>query len=141
MENCFRMRLVLVLLTLAAMSSAMASDLPDRKWLKDHDDLTFVMIGREIGGVYANGVAFTETYRRSGVVEYRDAKNTFNGKWTLKDGGVCTTYEHGDAGCFRIMKLGENCFEYWMVSGQANVVSPSWIARGWQANYPPTCPP
>jgi hypothetical protein len=131
--------LVLLPVLLPCIGTAGAAELRGQKWLKDKDDLTFVMVGREIGGVYANGVSFTETYRRSGLVEYRDAKNALTGTWTVKDGSLCTAYDQGASGCFRIMMVSENCIEYWPLAGDGSTVSSSWIARGWRTKNPPTC--
>ncbi len=111
----------------------------DTRWLGDKD-LFFVFVGREVAGDYANGVSFTETYRKIGKAEYRDTKNTLEGTWTITQSTLCTHYAEGGGGCFRVSQQSLNCFEYWLLTDDGEFANKNWIARGWQAKYPPTCP-
>ncbi len=109
------------------------------RWLNEKD-LRYVFAGREVAGTYANGVAFSETYRGSGKIEYQDAENKYGGIWSVKGSTFCTQYgEHG-GGCFRVVMQSENCFEFWLINEAEVVTEKSWIARGWRAKYPSTCP-
>jgi hypothetical protein len=119
-----------------ALLTATASAEP--RWL-NAKDLTFVLVGREVAGAYANGVTFHETYRRNGKTEYKDQKNKLEGTWSIKDNAFCTDYAPNGGGCFKVTRLSENCFEFWVQTAQGTVEA-NWIARTSQIKYPSTCP-
>jgi hypothetical protein len=136
MAHCRGMRWFLPFLALAGSAQA------ETLWLKDAGDLTYVMIGREFAGIYANGAKFMETYRKSGVVEYSDGNTTLTGKWSMKGDVICMDYEqtggHSE-GCFRIAQFGNNCIEYWPLSADGKTLARTWIARGWRSKDASTC--
>jgi hypothetical protein len=123
-------------LILAASLSAQSGE---PRWLNDKE-LKFVFVGREVAGYYANGAEFSETYRRIGRIEYHDTTTKLEGTWTIRNGAFCNTYNSGGgSGCFKVAKVSENCFEYWLI-GENQKVDASWIARSWQAKHSSTCP-
>jgi hypothetical protein len=125
--------LVFAAVLLAAGPAHAAQD-----WLKQ-TDITYVFAGREVKGVYQNGATFSEIYRKTGKIEYKDDINTLTGKWSIKDDQFCTLYEGQPGGCYKINLLSTNCFEYWLLQPTGEI-DKSWIARSWQAKYPSTCP-
>ncbi len=107
-------------------------------WLKAAD-ITYIFAGREVTGIYQNGAQFTEIYRGTGKIEYRDDANTASGKWSVTGDQFCTLYDGQPGGCYKIRLVSQNCFEYWLVKPDA-AVDATWIARSWQTKYPSTCP-
>jgi hypothetical protein len=116
----------------------LASTAEAAPWLLDKD-IAYVLVGREIKGHYRNGADFSETYRRTGQIEYKDSDGMQAGQWTLQGGQFCTTYEGSPGGCYRIRMHSGNCFEFWLVAEDGKTAS-EWIARGWQVKYQSTCP-
>jgi hypothetical protein len=131
------MRVALGLVVLCSFASAACPAEP--RWLGDND-LTFVFVGREVAGAYANGVTFTETYRKIGKAEYRDTQSSLEGSWSIKGAAMCTHYRDKSGGCFRVSRQSANCFELWLMSENGELAGESWIARSWQVKYPSTCP-
>lgn len=117
---------------------ATAANAETGQWLTSAD-ITYMLVGRDISGFYQNGARFSETYRRVGKIEYRDDASRLQGSWSQKGDQFCTLYDKSPGGCYRMKLLGPNCFEYWLVDEKGAMAS-SWIARGWQVKYTPTCP-
>jgi hypothetical protein len=106
-------------------------------WLKDQD-ITYVMVGREVTGHYMNGANFTETYHRDGSITYADAKLQTKGKWSVSQGRFCMEYGNAPGGCYLMRKVNDNCFEYWLADTDPKKAQ--WFARASQTKYPTTCP-
>jgi hypothetical protein len=104
------------------------------------NDLTYVFAGREVKGEYSNGVAFSEIYHKNGTITYAEGATRVAGKWKISETSFCTEYDGLTGGCFNVKSTGANCFEYWLLDAAGKVKDPNWIARGWQAKYPSTCP-
>ncbi len=128
------MRKFLVATVLLYIAPATATE----QWLKEQD-ITYVFVGREVSGVYANGASFSEIYRRNGDIEYSDETRRLTGKWSQNEDQFCSEYKSDPGGCYRIKMHGDNCFEYWLVQ-KPDKLDTNWIARSWRAKYPSTCP-
>ncbi len=137
MENPRAMRVAFGIVALFWLTDAALASGP--RWLNDRD-LTFVFAGRDVAGTYANGVSFTETYRKVGKAEYRDSQNALEGSWSIRGAALCTHYGEKGGGCFRVIRQSANCFEFWLVKDDGEIAEKSWIARSWQAKFPSTCP-
>ncbi len=104
-------------------------------------DMTYVFVGREVKGEYANTVPFSEVYHVNGTIDYAEGDTHVKGRWKIDGTQFCTTYDGLPGGCFNIVARGSNCFEYWLLDAAGKTAEKTWIARGWQSKYPATCPP
>jgi hypothetical protein len=112
-------------------------------WMTE-SELRTTFTGVTIDGHYQNGRTFTETYAAEGGVDYRDSVRVSGGHWSIVAGTFCTIYDDDPAGgCFRVMRSGENCYEFYFVARTeeqaATPGSPDWSARGWLNSKPATC--
>lgn len=107
-------------------------------------ELQSTFSGQTIDGHYPNGSTFTETYASGGRIDYRDDMRSNGGRWSIVDGTFCTIYdEDPTGGCFRVIRSGSNCFEFYFVARSEEEASrpraPDWTARGWIADKSSTC--
>lgn len=105
-------------------------------WLKD-EAIQAALSGKTLEGRYASGRSFTERYLAGGRVEYLERGATIGGRWSVTEGTLCTIYDHDPTGgCFRVAKVGKNCFEFYFAArteAQApgpDSAQPQWTARG-----------
>ena len=105
-------------------------------WLQD-GDIQSALAGKTIEGRYATGKPFTERYLDGGRVEYIEDGRTMGGHWSVTAGTLCTIYDTDPAGgCFRVARVGRNCFEFYFASRTEATApgpegaTPSWAARG-----------
>jgi hypothetical protein len=103
--------------------------------------------GKTLEGRYANGRAFTERYLPDGRIEYFEDGNAIGGHWSITAGTLCTIYDTEAAGgCFRVSKLGTNCFEFYFAARTEEAApgpegsKPTWTARGSVSGEPHACP-
>ncbi len=99
--------------------------------------------GMTMTGSYADGVKFTETYhsgqRRSA---YQDDRGSDTGNWFEKDGLFCTFYVSLQGACFKVVRTGANCYEYYVAEGQDGIKSEPdahWNSVGWDQAKPSSC--
>lgn len=119
-----------------AAGSGVAAETGDAAWLQNRDIAT-ALAGKTLEGRYASGKAFTERYLDDGRIEYIEGGKTMGGHWSVTAGTLCTIYDTDPAGgCFRVTRVGSNCFEFYFASrteaaapGPEDAV-PSWTARG-----------
>jgi hypothetical protein len=129
---------VIMLLTPFASGSA------NTVWMSD-GELQTTFSGRSIAGEYENGDGFEETYASDGTVDYRDARRSSAGKWSIRAGTFCTIYDADPSGgCYRVHRAGENCFEFHFVArttkeAETDPRKPDWTARAWFTDRPKTC--
>lgn len=101
--------------------------------------------GVAIDGHYASGRTFSESYGRDGRLEYRERDRHTRGRWSIEAGTFCTIYDQDPTGgCYRVKRVGGNCFEFYFVARTEEQVrrdpgAPSWTARGWVKSAPATC--
>lgn len=135
-------RMILIVTTLALLSAPAASQRRS-PWMSE-DELTRTFGGQTIDGHYPNGRTFTETYRAEGRIDYEDELRSSGGRWTVASGAFCTIYDsEPTGGCFRVMKSGPNCFDFYFVARTEDEAdtprSPDWSAQGWLRDEASTC--
>jgi hypothetical protein len=134
--------MAVVLLTTGAMASA------TQMWMSEAD-IRAALIGREMDGVYASGLTFSESYTTDGRLDYlegsRPQGRRMTGHWSIADRAFCTFYDAGAlGGCFRVRQIGQNCYEFHFLAGSeadaAKAVEPiGYTARGWRRGEPTAC--
>lgn len=104
-------------------------------WLGDSELQRFS--DATIDGRYANGKPFTEHYGSDGRLNYVEHGMTLGGHWSITQGTLCTIYDYDETGgCYRVMRVDTNCYEFYFVSRtEASVPrsedgKPRWTARG-----------
>lgn len=104
-------------------------------WLSDAELQRFS--NATIDGRYANGKPFTEHYGSDGRLHYVERGMTLGGHWSITQGSLCTIYDYDETGgCYRVMRVDTNCYEFYFVSRTETTVprsedgKPRWTARG-----------
>lgn len=104
-------------------------------WLSDAELQRFS--NATIDGRYANGKPFTEHYGSDGRLHYVERGMTLGGHWSITQGSLCTIYDYDETGgCYRVMRVDTNCYEFYFVSRTEATVprsedgKPRWTARG-----------
>ena len=116
-----------------------------KQWMGE-DELRATFAGVTIDGQYEDGRGFTESYRSDMAVAYSEGPRETTGHWSVISDTFCTIYR-GDhtGGCFRVTRIGDNCFEFYFVARteaqvrRRNESKPGWTARGWIKGLPATC--
>lgn len=98
-------------------------------------EILALVAGTTVSGIYENGVPFLEMYGHDGSLRYVMARSMLSGRWYVRGGALCTFYDDGSGGCFRIERESENCFAYHELERDA------FVAFGWNAAEAPTCRP
>ncbi len=134
-----------VLFAAIAIWTAPASASDNGIWM-DAAGLAETFKGKELDGEYASGRTFKELYRADGGLRYKDDMRESGGHWSIASGTFCTIYDDDPAGgCFRVQKIGSNCFEFFFVARTEAKApgppdrDPSWTARAWFSGDKPTC--
>jgi len=114
-------------------------------WM-ENDELTATVAGVTINGEYADGRYFTERYDSDMALEYSEGPREVSGHWSVVSGRFCTIYSNDPTGgCFRVARIGLNCFEFYFVARTEDQVrrredgKPGWTARGWVKGRKATC--
>jgi hypothetical protein len=114
-------------------------------WMGD-SDIRAAFAGATIEGVYGSGETFTESYLANGRIDYVEARRKMAGQWSVVNAQFCTIYDISPTGgCFRVARLGDNCFEFYFQSRDEQQATepdpgkPSWTAQGWRKGEKPTC--
>jgi hypothetical protein len=144
-----RIAVPIVIALPALLSAAAAGDFDGPLWLKG-EAISTALEGKTIVGRYANGRTFTESYLVGGRVQYFDdgrrSAAALGGHWSVTAGTLCTIYDDDPAGgCFRIAKVGANCFEFYFAARTEELApgpegtEPKWTARGSVQDEPSAC--
>jgi hypothetical protein len=113
-------------------------------WLGDAE-LRATFGGVALDGHYASGRTFSERYGSDGRLEYREQQRLTRGRWSVEAGTFCTIYDQDPTGgCFRVKKVGANCYEFYFVArseeqARRDPNAPAWTARAWDAAKPASC--
>ncbi len=113
-------------------------------WLTE-DEIRSHLSGKSIEGEYTSGRPFRETYEAGGRVAYEDDIRSNGGRWSVEAGTFCTIYDNDPTGgCFRVRKVGANCFEFFFVARTEELArkdprEPDWTARAWIEGQASTC--
>jgi hypothetical protein len=139
-ELSYRCLAVFLLLSCSAVAG-MAGQM--QEWLNE-SAMTAAFGGRTLSGKYATGTPFTETYAADGSITYWDPTISATGRWHASKQGFCTFYENMTGGCFAARKIGENCFEFYLIESQdTGPLGPKegqpYVAQGWYPDRKPTC--
>lgn len=143
------MATVIVVAGIAAAGVCYADDASPsvHSWMSEAE-LRARFVGGGFEGYYADSSPWAETYYPDGSITYRDKFNDWTGTWSFRSNVFCTFYNEGaNGGCFLIEQLSENCFEFYVVEGEADESLPTgseplfWNARGWRTDRPSTCEP
>jgi hypothetical protein len=132
---------ILLVLCLILSLPAEAARAAERHQMSAAEILT-VLPGMTMTGSYADGVKFTETYFLEKKIGYQDDRGSDTGNWFEKDGLFCTFYVNLQGACFKVVRTGANCYEYYVAEGQDGVKSEpavSWNSVGWDVKHPSTC--
>lgn len=138
------MRFLVTALLLAGTTSVWAGDVTVLKG----SDILSKLSGKTVRGAYAGGMAFTETFWPDGKDTYWDPRGTSSGKWSVAQDLMCFEYDaefNMAGGCFRIEKIGANCFDFYSVSKGLNDAprvdeKPRYVARASTDGSEGTCP-
>lgn len=110
------------------------------------EELKLAFNGVTIDGHYSDGRHFTERYRDDSGLEYYEGPREVSGHWSVVSDTFCTIYANDPSGgCFRVARVGSNCFEFYFVARTEDQVrkredgKPGWTARGWVKGRKATC--
>jgi hypothetical protein len=137
-----------ILISMGSLAAVMALAWPafaNTKWMGDAD-IRAAFAGSTIEGIYSNQVTFVESYAANGRIDYVEAHRKMSGQWSVINAQFCTIYDVSPTGgCFRVVRLGDNCFEFYFQSrdeqkaAEPDSGKPSWTAQGWRKGEKPTC--
>ncbi len=141
MEN--HRRLILCIILALAPTRALAVD----SKILQGPQIIALLEGKTLKGAYADGTPVRETYAVGGKIpDYLDARQSATGTWSVVNNQLCTFYDADMAGgCFRVEKIGVNCFDYFAVASSveealAPTEKPRYTARAHIDGLPDTCP-
>lgn len=104
------------------------------------------LVDRKLAGEYPSGVAWAEEINGDGTSDYAEGSIRSRGRWTLSQSLFCFRYEAPLAGgCFRMIKLGANCYELYVERDFALPLpaprdrSVAWNGRMWRTTEKATC--
>lgn len=131
-----------LVVVLGAVAPAALAD--ERIWMPEAA-IRAELIGRKLTGIYPSRVPWSEEISADGTTDYVERGIRSVGRWTLKGPVFCFTYDVPLAGgCFRMIKLGSNCYELY-VEREVPLDRPpatdevGWNGRMWRATERPTC--
>lgn len=128
-----------------AETIAAADDPPNAEWMTA-DAIRSEFSGTALAGVYPGGKTWAEDIFADGTTDYREAEIRRPGQWWTTALEFCFSYpEPGVGGCFRVTKVGVNCYELYDYSSEfGRAEAPplqkgSWNGRMWRTQAPHTC--
>ena len=139
-------KLLRVLISVGVLAGVAATPAMAQEFWMPDEELTATFAGVTIDGEYVDGRYFTERYHNDMALEYFEGPREAKGHWSVVSGTFCTIYS-GDpsGGCFRVARIGSNCFEFYFVARTEEQVrrnedgKPGWTARGWVKGKKATC--
>lgn len=111
----------------------------------NRDDIIAAFVDQQLSGVYPSGAPWSELVRSDGTSDYREGANRREGRWWMQNDNFCFRYDLPlSGGCFRVVRIGANCYELYAVNpGQEAVSGPqvgaNWNGRMWRDDAAPTC--
>ena len=126
------------------MRAAHADDFLTRNAM-NRDDIIAAFVDQQLSGVYPSGAPWSELVRSDGTSDYREGGNQREGRWWMQNDNFCFRYGLPlSGGCFRVVRIGANCYELYAVNpGQETVPGPqtgaNWNGRMWRDHAAPTC--
>ena len=101
--------------------------------------------GKTVAGAYSDGLAVKETYAVGGAITYWDPRGEDTGNWSVMNNLFCTFYSSMAGGCFRVVQVSANCFDYYaMTTSPEEALNPTgksaYTARASVQGMASTCP-
>jgi hypothetical protein len=101
--------------------------------------------GQTVEGAYKDGLAFRETYFTGGKIDYWDPRAASGGQWSVVNDLFCTFYTAMSGGCFRIVQVSANCFDFYAAADSEREAMEDgkrsdYTARGAVKGKASTCP-
>ncbi len=122
-----------------------AQDKPRGGWMSAAA-ITQEFTDRLLHGIYPNTNPWSEHLYRDGTTDYREGDKRWTGKWWTEDRAFCFAYPPpGIGGCFRVVRLGVNCYELYEAGAEAGRGEGRpedlqlWNGRMWVADLKATC--
>jgi hypothetical protein len=104
-------------------------------------EITATFAGGAFDGVYADNSPWKETYNSDGSIVYSDRFGPRKGQWSVRGAGdFCTYYTDGSGACWRVERVSENCFKFYIAIGDP-AANRAASATGWATASPSTCGP
>lgn len=109
------------------------------------DEIIAAFVDHQLSGVYPSGVPWSEMVRSDGTSDYREGGSRREGRWWMRGNDFCFRYHLPlSGGCFRVVRVGANCYELYVVNpGRETVPGPqsgaNWNGRMWRDDTAPTC--
>lgn len=134
----------LLLFCFIAVRAAGAEDFLARNSMS-RDDIVAAFVDQQLSGVYPSGAPWSELVRSDGTSDYREGGNRREGRWWMQNDNFCFRYDLPlSGGCFRVVRIGTNCYELYAVNpGPETVPGPqagaNWNGRMWRDDAAPTC--
>ncbi|MFN3744562.1 MAG: hypothetical protein ACK4TL_07640 [Hyphomicrobiaceae bacterium] len=109
------------------------------------DEIFAAFVDQQLSGVYPSGAPWSELIRPDGTSDYREGGNRREGRWWMRGNDFCFRYDPPlSGGCFRVVRIGANCYELYSVSRGGDAVpgpqsGAAWNGRMWRDDAAPTC--
>jgi len=140
--------LLALLSGLAAVSAPKAHDSVARATM-NREEIIAAFVDQQLSGVYPSRVPWSELIRSDGTTDYREGQAQREGHWWMRADDFCFRYALPlSGGCFRVVRVGANCYELYAVSPSDAVTPPAqsapgapghWNGRMWRDDASPTC--
>ncbi|MFM9939267.1 MAG: hypothetical protein ACKVP7_07215 [Hyphomicrobiaceae bacterium] len=127
------------------LSQGQAQDKPRGGWMSA-EAIRQEFTDRLLNGIYPSTMPWSEHLFRDGSTDYREGDKRWKGRWWTEDRAFCFAYPPpGVGGCFRVVRLGVNCYELYETGaaagrgdGRPDDVQ-AWNGRMWVADKKATC--
>jgi len=128
----------------AARSASAQAFLTDSAMSRD--EIVAAFVEQQLSGVYPNGLPWSELIRPDGTSDYREGGSRREGHWWMRGDHFCFRYALPmSGGCFRVVRIGANCYELYAVNPGEPATAPPpkseghWNGRMWRDGSAPTC--
>ncbi len=135
----------LALLVPAEASRAAAQDGGPASWMS-RDEIIEAFVDRQLSGVYPSGTPWSELVRADGSSDYREGAARREGRRWMRGDQFCFAYAlPHSGGCFKVVRIGNNCYELYSVGAGGGAEAPPsgakrhWNGRMWRDEAPATC--
>jgi hypothetical protein len=100
-------------LTVQPVLATQPDALPSKPFVMAGPELIATFDGKTVSGAYGDGTPVRETYAVGGGITYWDSTwGDRTGNWSVVNGLFCTFYDGMAGGCFRVERIGANCFDF-----------------------------
>lgn len=136
---------IVAVLLLVGVARVRAEKQLERLWMSK-DEILSAFVDRQLGGIYPSKKPWRELIRRDGTSDYEEAEERRAGTWWLDGDQFCFRYQTPESGgCFRVARLGTNCYELYATDrtlpdgGRGPGADLAWNGRMWREDVPATC--